>query len=382
MSGSSEIPQPETATKPPSRVTAEELRSTLEDTYAAPEAVAVSPEVAVAPGSVTAPEPLAPLPGRFEAGGAAAGSKVDALVDRGSSAVAAGKEKIGEKVDGAALKAYELAGKVDGGIERGKEAYRGAKERLRAKVEHVRERVRGGAELAAEKRAAAVSLTKEKSKEALLAAIGASIVAGEKIAETPENIKNRGRKIADKLNKWCAKAKELFSGMKDNVKDRVTEGIGKVVVETVVRIDAAGKNWEARLQEARKEAEVAAEKARKESLIKSYIEASILAAQEQADTEHAAAVKRADEEREVKVGEADAKRDQVVNEARKNAEGEVAALSADDIELKIKGLGQAAPETGATVEKSTEVVPDASESVPLRPATPDSAPPAPELAAA
>ncbi len=368
MSGSSEIPQPETATKPPSRVTAEELRSTLEDTYAAPEAVAVSPEVAVAPGSVTAPEPLAPLPGRFEAGGAAAGSKVDALVDRGSSAVAAGKEKVGEKVDSAALKAYELAGRVDNRIQSAKERAVG-----------IRERVKNGAEAGAEKRRESVKAARAKSGEVARIAFGVSVAAGEALAEAPEKIKNRGRKIADRLNKWCAKAKESFSGMKDNVKDRVTEGIGKVVVETVVRIDAAGKNWEARLQEARKEAEVAAEKARKESLIKSYIEASILAAQEQADTEHAAAVKRADEEREAKVGEADAKRDQVVNEARKNAEGEVAALSADDIELKIKGLGQAAPETGATVEKPTEVVPDASEPVPLRPATPDSAP---EVAAA
>lgn len=397
MPGSPETPVNAVAPSTPEAIPAQtpdakKLREDLvkiaeENGTIAPEASEVSdgtvaPESAPAPGSVTAPETATPEPGTFEAKGAAVGSKVDALVDRGSSAVAVGKEKVSDKVDGAALKAYELAGKVDGGIERGKEVYRGAKERLKAKIEHVRERVRGGAELAAEKRAAAVSLTKEKSKEALLVAIGASIVAGEKIAETPENIKNRGRKIADRLNKWCAKAKESFSGMKDNVKDRVVEGIGKVVEKTVDKIDTAGQNWEARLQEARKEAEVAAEKARKESLVKSYIEARILAAQEQANAEHAVAVKEADEEREAKVNQADARRDRVVDDARQSAEGEVATLSADQIESKIESLGQATPEAGVAAEKPTEVLPDGSEPVPLRPATPGSAPTTPEAAAA
>lgn len=358
------------ASKTPAQVTAEDLRNSLV-AMAENQQAGVKPEANPAPESVLAPEPLAPLPGRFEASGAAAGSKVDALVERGSSAVAAGKEKIGEKIDGAALKTYELAGKVDNGI-------KGAKER----AADIRERVKNGAEVAAEKKRESVRSAKEKSKQAMLLAIGVSITAGETLAEAPEKIKNRGRKIADKLNKWCAKAKELFSGMKDNVKDRVTEGIGKVVVEAVVRIDTAGQNWEARLQEARKEAEVAAEKARKESLVKSYIEARILAAQEQADAEHAAAVKQADEEREAKVNQADSKRHDAVEKARQDAAGEVATLSADQIEVKIENLGQTAPEAGVTVEKPTGIVPGASEPVPLRQPTPDSAPPAPEVAAA
>ena len=313
-----------------------------------------------ADGKVGAMPEATIAPGRYEATGAAVGSKIDALVNRGSEAVESAKGK----------------------VESGKEAYGSAKDRLKAKVEHVRERVRAGSELAAEKRAAAASLAKEKSKEAMLVAIGVSVTAGEALAEAPEKIKNRGRKIADRLNKWCAKAKESFSGMKDNVKDRVVEGIGKVVVETVEKIDAAGKNWEARLQEARKEAEAAAEKARKESLIKSYIEARILAAQEQADAEHAIAVKQADSEREVKVGEADSKRDDAVAEAKQSAESEVTTLSADQIEKKIEGLGQAVPDVGVSIEKPTEVVPDVSEPVPLIPNTPGSAPVTPETAAA
>lgn len=360
--------QPATTTpeapKTPAQVSAEDLHNSLVAMVEQQKATTLAPEAVAAPNSATTPEATTAESGRFEAKGATVGSKIDALIDRGNSAVITGKERAEGKIDGAALKAYELAGKVDGGIERGKEAYRGAKERLRAKVEHVRERVRGGAELAAEKRAAAVSLTKEKSKEALLVAIGASIVAGEKIAETPENIKNRGRKIADRLNKWCAKAKESFSGMKDNVQDRVMEGIGKVVEKTVEKIDTVGQNWEARLQEARKEAEAAAEKARRESLVRSYIEARILAAQEQADAEHAAAVEQADREREGKVGVADSRRDEAVARAKQEAEGEVANLNPDQIEGKIEDFGQVAPDS-AGVSSLKPVTPEASSTAPV-----------------
>lgn len=357
--------------KTQAQITAEELQATLVDTYGTPANTPVAPELAPAPASTTTPEPLAPLPGRYEIAGKEVGSKIDALASRGSEAVASGKEKVGERVDGAALKAYELAGKFDSGIKSVKE-----------RAVNIRERVRNGAEAGAEKKRESVKAAKAKSKEAMLVMIGVSITAGEALAEAPEKIKNRGRKIADRLNKWCAKAKESFSGMKDNVKDRVVEGIGKVVVETVEKIDAAGKNWEVRLQEARKEAEAAAEKARKESLIKSYIEARILAAQEQADVEHAAAVKLADDEREAKVNQADSKRHDAVEQARQDAAGEVATLSADQIEGKIKDLGSAVPDTGVVVEKPTEVVPDASEPVQLKPVAPGSAPVTPEAAAA
>ncbi len=357
------------ASKTPAQVTAEDLHNSLVAMVENQKAE-VMPEVNPAPGSVTAPEPLAPLPGRFEASGAAAGSKVDALVDRGSSAVTVGKEKVGEKVDGAALKAYELAGKVDSGVKSAKERAAG-----------IRERVKNGAEVAAEKKREAVRSAKEKSQKALLVTIGLSITVVEGVTGAPEKIKNRGRKIADRLNKWCAKAKESFSGMKDNVKDRVAEGIGKVVEKTVEKIDTAGQNWEARLQEARKEAEAAAEKAELESWRENYAKFKIAKTAELAKKTRDAEVDEA-----TKV--ADRKEAATNSAAELDAMKETIGKTIDDIKKMMEaialgdGAAETVPDTGVTVEKPTEVVPDASEPVPIRPVTPDVATTAPETAAA
>lgn len=322
----------------------------------------IAPEAASAPGSVTTPETATPEPGKFEARGAAAGSKVDALVDRGSNAVAAGKEKVGEKVDSAALKAYELAGRVDNRIQSAKE-----------RAVNVRERVRNGAETGAEKMRESVKAARAKSGEVARIAFGVSVAAGEALAEAPEKIKNRGRKIADRLNKWCAKAKESFSGMKDNVKDRVSEGIGKVVVETVERIDAAGQSWEARLQEARKVAEAAAKEAELKSYQESYVKLKTDSIAEQAKVTR---ITEVDEATKVALRKEADTNSNAEADARKETDGK----SLDDLKEMMKSIGtetgtaENGSDVGVTVEKLTGVVSDASEPAQLKPVRPVSVP--------
>ncbi len=327
-----------TTTKPESSLSAQQLRDDLEAMVATQnngQGPAVENRV-TNPTQAISESPTAP--GRFEAKGADIGAGIDALAARGRSAVESGKVKAAE----------------------------------------VRDRVKNGAELAAEKKAAAVSMAKEKSSKFLLAAIGTAAAGAEAVASVPERARQRGRKIADSLNRWGARQMEKLSTRATKTKERISAGLGNVAekvgskVESVVaKVDTAAQNWEARLQEARREAEVAAEKARKESLIKSYVEARILAAQEKADAEHVAAVKLADDEREAKVKAADGKRAAEIDLASKSAEGEVKDLSADEIEEKMKNLNTNKPEAGVVVESPTGVTPSTPEPAPTAPATPE-----------
>ncbi len=393
------------ATKSPAQLSAEDLHNSLVDMVDQQKSAKATPDVTVSPTSVARPETVTSDSGKYEAKatelGAAVGSRVDALVDRGSSAVAAGKERVGEKVDGAALKAYELAGKVDSGIKNVKE-----------RAANVRERVRNGAEAGAEKTSEAVKAAKEKSHRMLLGAIGLSITAAEGVAEVPEKIKNRGRKIADRLNRWCAKAKESFSGMKDSVRDRVAsgfdaldaatvrtaeravsggrdflEGVGKVVEKTVGKIDTVGQNWEARLQEDLRKAEKAKAESLRQSLKEAKKEAKLKEASQNREVAvelarqgHAEGKARLDQKLQAEVLKAEEEYDKAESGVAKLVDAEVDSIPDDKLEQAYAMLatGSLAPTPAA--DSTPEAAPKV-ETATVTPITPGSAPIAPEAAA-
>lgn len=325
--------------KPPEQAmspTAAVLRADLESMVEAQRA-----ESAPAEQVSESPEPAdGSTMGRAEAKGAAIGRKIDNLAERGSDAVASGKEKVSSAADTLAEKAYDAAGAID-------RSFKSVKERANG----IRERFEKGADLASEKRKEAVAAAKDKSRKAMLVGIGASIVAGEAIASAPEKVAARGRKIGETLNRWASKAMEKISGRAKQAKEAVTaviagaaEKVGDAVESVVEKVDTAGKNWEARLQAARQEAEAAAEQARLESLKQSYIEARVEGTTKEANAEYDDAVARAEKNRKEKIADAET-----------SAATEVDGMSAEQLEDAIKQLLEA-PEPEA-VAKPAETPP-------------------------
>ncbi len=333
-------PESSSGSKPPEQAMTPTAASLQADLVAMVEAqkATSSPVGGAAETSAT------PVMGRAEAKGAAIGRKIDNLAERGSDAVAAGKEKLGNAADTVAEKAYDAAGAIDRGVKSVKERAKG-----------VRERVEKGADLATEKRKEAVAAAKEKSQKAMLVAIGVSIAGAEAIANIPENAKKRGKKIGETLNRWASKAMEAISGRAQKTKESIAGGIsaaaekiGDVIEAGVDKVDTKLSNWEARLQQARQEAEAAAEQARLESLRKSYIEARVENTTKEANAEYDEAISRAEKTRQEKIAKAET-----------GAAQEVQGLTAEQLEDAIKQL-LAAPEP-QPVEKPAESAPGTSE---------------------